>query len=167
MQPEDMAHRLIIFDADDTLRRTLVPSQPCPRAPHEWALMPGVADQLHALPWGEGRLKVGVASNQDQVAYGHLTEQMARTLLMDMISAATGHVPPAAAVQLCAHALEHPCACRKPEPGMLLRIMSYYHIPAHEALFVGNAPTDQEAARRAGASFAFANDFFRWSEEQS
>ncbi|MGI8508080.1 MAG: HAD-IIIA family hydrolase [Gemmatimonadaceae bacterium] len=162
-----MAHRLIIFDADDTLRRTLVPSQPCLRAPREWALIPAVADQLHALRWGNGGLKVGVASNQDQVAYGHLSEQMARALLTDMISAATDHVPPPAAVQLCTHALEYPFSWGKPEPGMLLRIMSHYNVPAHETLFVGNAPTDQEAARRAGAPFAFAQDFFRSSREQS
>lgn len=155
-----MSYRLVIFDADDTLRRTLIPAQPCPRAPGEWELIPGVSAQLRALPWGHDGLRLGVASNQDQIAYGHLTEEMARTLLVDMIGAATGHVPPPAAIQLCPHSLESQCYCRKPEPAMLLRIMSYYGVPAPETLFVGNAPTDQEAARRAGASFAFANDFF-------
>src|SRR5689334_11626787 len=37
--------RLFIFDADDTLRHTLVPGQPSPRAADEWELLPGVAER--------------------------------------------------------------------------------------------------------------------------
>lgn len=168
MPPEHMRYRLVIFDADDTLRRTVVPDQPCPRAPHEWELMPGVAHRLRCVRWGrEDGLLLGVASNQDQIAYGHLSETMARSLLASMVGAATGHVPAGEAIQLCPHALEQPCDCRKPEPGMLLRIMRYYGVAPDATLFVGNAVTDEQAARRAGTSFAYAADFFRWDAEQS
>ncbi|MGI9090037.1 MAG: HAD-IIIA family hydrolase [Gemmatimonadaceae bacterium] len=167
MQREELPYRLVIFDADDTLRRTLVPGQPCPRAAHEWELMPRVAERLRSIPWGTHGLLLGVASNQDQIAYGHLSEATARDLLLDMIARASGHVPPDDAVQLCPHALEQPCDCRKPAPGMLLSIMDYYGVSPAETLFVGNALTDEEAARGAGASFALADDFFDWSREQS
>ena len=39
-------YELIVFDADGTLRRTVVPDQPCPRAAGEWILMPGVREVL-------------------------------------------------------------------------------------------------------------------------
>lgn len=166
MQRDGLVHRLYIFDADDTLRRTLVPGQPCPRAPTEWELIPGVADRLRSMNWGAGGRLLGVASNQDQIAYGHFTEPTARALLVDMISAATGHVPAPEAVQLCPHALDVPCDCRKPAPGMLKRIMEFYSVSPSETLFVGNATTDEEAALRAGVSFAWANYFFGWGGEE-
>lgn len=156
--------RLVIFDADDTLRRTLVPGQPCPRAPGEWELMPGVRERLRGIAWGR-ELLLGIASNQDQVAYGHLSEAMARRLLVDAARCATGHEPPAGAVQLCPHALEVPCDCRKPAPGMLRRIMDHYQVAPAATLFVGNASGDEEAARRAGVRFAWAHHFFGWHEE--
>ncbi len=166
MQRDAILYRLVVFDADETLRRTLVLGQPCPRASDEWELMPGVAERLRSVQWGVSGPHLGVASNQDQIAYGHLSETRARDLLFEMITAATDHVPPGGAVQLCRHALEQPCDCRKPQPGMLLRIMDHYGVSPAETLFVGNALTDEEAARRAGTSFAFANDFFDWGGEQ-
>lgn len=166
MRHEQLRYRLVIFDADNTLRRTLVPGQPCPRAPREWELIPGVADRLRSIAWGSDGVRLGVASNQDQVAYGHLSEEMARTLLIEMIVSASGHLPPRGAVQLCPHALDVPCDCRKPQPGMLLRIMESYDVPARNTLFVGDAATDEEAARRAGVSFRFADEFFSCHTEQ-
>ena len=89
---------LVIFDADDTLRRTLVPGRPCPRAPDEWALLPGVAEVLRGIPWmTPGGPRLGLASNQDQIGYGLLDERTARRLLKDLALAATGTVPPGAA----------------------------------------------------------------------
>jgi D-glycero-D-manno-heptose 1,7-bisphosphate phosphatase len=160
------AARLYVFDADDTLRRTRVAGQPCPRAPGEWELLPGVRERLRGIVWGAGGALLGVASNQDQVAYGYLSEETARRLLVDAVREAAGVEPPPGAVQLCPHALDVPCDCRKPAPGMLLRIMDYYHVAPAETLFVGNAPSDAEAARRAGARFAWAHDFFGWEDRR-
>src|SRR4051812_5888891 len=80
---------LVIFDADGTLRRTLVPGQPCPCSPDEWALMPGVRETLAAVDWRARHLRVGVASNQDWIGYGRVAIDTCRRLLHDMIVAAT------------------------------------------------------------------------------
>jgi D-glycero-D-manno-heptose 1,7-bisphosphate phosphatase len=163
----ERAVRLYVFDADGTLRRTRVPGQPSPRAAGEWELLPDVVPRLRAIRWGDEGARLGIASNQDQIAYGHLTAVMAHTLLMEMAVAATGHAPPPEAVAFCPHALEEPCDCRKPAPGLLLRIMSRYGARAAETLFVGDSPVDAEAARRAGVPFAWAHDFFRRKGERS
>jgi D-glycero-D-manno-heptose 1,7-bisphosphate phosphatase len=156
--------RLVIFDADNTLRRTTAAGKPCPHGLDEWELLPGVRETLARLDWAGG-VRLGVASNQDQVAYGHLTLAMARRLLRDMVSAATGRAPVDACIQLCPHALEVPCDCRKPAPGMLLRIMADVGASPAETLFVGDAATDAEAARRAGVAFTWAADFFGWGAD--
>jgi D-glycero-D-manno-heptose 1,7-bisphosphate phosphatase len=154
---------LVIFDADETLRRTTDPGKPCPHTPEEWVLMPGVRDTLRAVAWGQhGGPALGVASNQDQVAYGYLSLVMARRLLKDLVLEATGITPAEAALQLCPHPAELECRCRKPQPGMLLAIMSHYSTQPAATLFVGNHEVDREAAARAGTDFIWAANVFGW-----
>lgn len=151
--------RAIAFDADDTLRCTTVAGQPCPHAPSEWRLLPWLADgALTQLPWGE-RLALGIASNQDHVGYGHLTERQARELLVSMAVEATGVVPDRDGVQFCPHVLEIACECRKPAPGMLRAITEHFRAAPDAVLFVGNAASDAEAARRAGVRFTHIDEF--------
>ena len=160
---EDIFRRfqLFIFDADDTLRRTTVPGKPCPHAADEWELMPGVRETLRQVSWGQpGAPRLGVASNQDQVAYGHLTLERARQLLRDLAVAASGTSPPDDALQLCPHALDVPCGCRKPSPGMLLSIMDHYGVEREATVFVGNHEVDREAAERAGVAFVWGDSLF-------
>jgi histidinol phosphatase-like enzyme len=124
--------------------------------------MTGVRETLSSIPWGSTAGPCfGLASNQDQVAYGHLTLSMARLLLRDLALAATGRSPAEAALQLCPHALEVNCDCRKPAPGMLLRIMEHYGLDRDVTVFVGNDQVDREAAERAGIAFIWSVDLFR------
>ena len=150
--------RLVIFDADNTLRRVTVPGKPCPHAPGEWEPLPGIREALDGVRWGEGGLLMGMASNQDHVFYGHLSADMARRLLLDAAEAATGHRPSPGAVRFCAHAMDGGCGCRKPEPGLLLEAMAFHGIGPDATLFVGDAEVDREAARRAGVAFLDVRD---------
>ena len=152
--------RLVIFDADGTLRETTVPGQPCPHAPGEWRLLPGVRERLTTIDWNARGINVGVASNQDHVGYGLLSAETARELLRAMIQEATGGAVRDPDVRFCAHRLEDPCECRKPAPGMLLALMRAHDVPPAATLFIGDAPTDAEAARRAQVRFAWASEFF-------
>ena len=145
--------RLVIFDADNTLRRTTAPGQPCPHAPNEWEPLPGIREALAELRWGPGGLLMAIASNQDHVAYGHLSAAMALRLLQDAAEAATGHRPEPGAVRFCAHAIDAGCVCRKPEPGLLLDAMAHHGARPAETLFVGDHAVDREAAARAGVAF--------------
>jgi D-glycero-D-manno-heptose 1,7-bisphosphate phosphatase len=150
--------RLVVFDADDTLRLTTVPGQPCPHRPGEWRPLPGIRDALAGTRWGAGGLLMAMASNQDHVAYGHLSAAMARRLLQDAAEAATGHRPEDGAVRFCAHPMGAGCPCRKPEPGLLLEAMAYHRATPGETIFVGDSPWDREAARRAGVDFLHVGD---------
>jgi histidinol-phosphate phosphatase family protein len=152
---------LVIFDADDTLRETTVPGQPCPFAPNEWKLRPGVRRALQRFLRRRRPPYLGVASNQDRVGYGQLAFADAHRLLHDLARAAFGRELPDEAVQLCPHTPEERCRCRKPEAGMLEQIMHYYGVIPERTLFVGDAEADREAAARAGVAFATADAFFR------
>lgn len=170
---------LLIFDADATLRRCTVAGQPCPNKPGEWALIPGV-EALRELPWSlspsihtglpPGQRKYfGIASNQSGVSLGHMTREDAWFMLCDLAMQVTGDVDGscllAAVIQMCWHT-PGSCECRKPMPEMLHRIMKLYGIGPEKTLYVGDWHTDQDAARAAGVSFAWAWDFFGVSKEE-
>ena len=158
MSPFSPHVRLVIFDADNTLRRVTVPGRVCPWGPDEWEPLPGIREALAGAAWGEGGLRLAMASNQDQVFYGHLTADMARRLLMDAAEAATGHRPEDGAVRFCAHAMDAGCACRKPAPGLLEQAMAHHGIGPDQTLFVGDAEVDREAAAHAGVAFLHVDE---------
>jgi D-glycero-D-manno-heptose 1,7-bisphosphate phosphatase len=157
-------YALLIFDADDTLRRTTIPGRPCPRGPGEWELIPGVREILSGIDWGSGTPRFGVASNQDQIAFELLAEDTAARLLQEMADAAIGAAARDALIRLCPHSAGARCICRKPAPGMLLDLCRAAAVPPARGLFVGNAETDREAARRAGMAFGWADVFFKRGE---
>lgn len=157
----DKPLKLYIFDADGTLRRTTVEGQPCPNKPGEWELIPGVKERLAEIDWGAGGARFGVASNQGGVGVGHMTFAAAYELLAEMVVAAFGvETPPAGSIEICPHAPHATCACRKPKPLMLLRLMHRFGAPRDETLFVGDMDRDEEAARRARVQFMWAHEFF-------
>jgi D-glycero-D-manno-heptose 1,7-bisphosphate phosphatase len=158
MSPFPPQIQLVIFDADNTLRRVTVPGRVCPWGPDEWEPLPGIREALTGTAWGEGGLRLGLASNQDQVFYGHLSAEMAQRLLMDAAEAATGHRPEEGAARFCPHAMDAGCACRKPAPGLLLEVMAHFRIGPGQTLFVGDAEIDREAAARAGVAFLHVAD---------
>lgn len=153
--------RLFIFDADDTLRRTRVPGQPCPHGPEEWELLPDVRAVLQRYDWSSSGLRVGIASNQDHVGYGLVSETLARRMLSDMVRAAFGPLQPPARIELCPRAVPPPHGCWKPSPRMLYRIMAHFRVPPHRTVFIGNSVSDRRAAVAAGSRFMWRDDFFR------
>ena len=174
-------YKLLLFDADSTLRRTTVPGQFCPNAPGEWELLPNVHEILALYDWDTTGF--GIASNQGSVALGYLTDAMAGKLLHDLAYAAINRPPPAGMVKWCPHAPATECACRKPAPHMLTQLLLTWNdwrcyeketqrmswdaprqadVTRWETLYVGDQPSDREAADRAGMAFMFAHDFFGW-----
>ena len=134
MTSEGRTAKLYIFDVDGTLRWTTIPGQPCPNRPGEWELMPNVKETLRRIDWGPSGAYLGVASNQGGVAVGYLTRAMAYQLIEETIRAAIGFIPDHTAIEMCVCPPRARCACRKPEPGMLLRIMERFGVPADQAV---------------------------------
>jgi FMN phosphatase YigB (HAD superfamily) len=54
---------------------------------------------------------------------------------------------------------------RKPAPGMLLAACATFDVSPSQAIYVGDADSDAEAAERAGMAFAWADAFFRLSDD--
>jgi D-glycero-D-manno-heptose 1,7-bisphosphate phosphatase len=124
--------------------------------------MPNVKEILSHMKWGPLGLLLGVASNQGGVALGYLTKAMAYQLIEATLVEAIGFVPPGTIIAMCVCPPEAHCECRKPNPGMLLRIMQTLDVDPQETLYIGDLAIDREAARRAGVAFMWAHEFFHW-----
>jgi D-glycero-D-manno-heptose 1,7-bisphosphate phosphatase len=92
-----------------------------------------------------------VVTNQSAVGRGLLTLQAAEGInayVRQEVEAAGGRLD---AVYMCPHAPEAGCACRKPQPGLLLRAAQAYALDLRGATLIGDALTDVQAAHAAGA----------------
>jgi D-glycero-D-manno-heptose 1,7-bisphosphate phosphatase len=126
--------------------------------PDHIRLLPGVIDGLRALR--DAGYLLAIATNQPGAAKGQIQraaiERTNRTLV-DRLGEAGIAI---AAVETCMHhpessphgerALQRPCDCRKPAPGMLLSLMKQLSLDAAETWMIGDGAPDVEAARRAG-----------------
>ena len=155
--------RLIIFDADGTLRHCTVPGQVCPNADDQWELLPNVKEKLSGINWGSpgrGRVAFGIASNQAGIQKGYLTAETAYRLLADTAKAAVGFRPIEGSIRFCPHGKGDGCACRKPRPLMLERLMDFWGVEPEQTLFVGDMESDRQAAENAGCDYKWARAFF-------
>ena len=157
--------RLYIFDADGTLRWTTVPGQKYPVRDGEWKLMPNVKERLSSIRWSATGPWLAIASNQNGVAEGLLDEATARRLIHDMLVAALGAMPEHTLIELCTCSEQIQCQCRKPAPGLLLRLLAAHRLLPSEAVFIGDLPIDQEAAHQAGIPFLWASELFGCDRE--
>jgi D-glycero-D-manno-heptose 1,7-bisphosphate phosphatase len=152
---------IYIFDADGTLRASTVPGQPCPNRADEWKLLPNVKKTLKKIDWSKNH--IGIASNQGGIALGYLDLDTAYQLCCDMVVEATGRWPPTGCIQICPHAPDEGCACRKPNALMLEYIMRFYG--TRDAMMIGDMESDHLAAEAAGIPFQWAADFFGWETQ--
>lgn len=183
--PVDMIE-LVMFDLDGTLISSYM--QSVDRDFHSWEVLPGRLEVLKLLrSYG---IAVSLITNQAGVAFGHVTEQdvvqklgavaealdFAHLDIYDGGEPSSYGVPKAAPGLLTAHvAYEHPQARleayredpdaiasnrRKPSGVMIQEALNVHSENAIRAVYVGDRPEDEIAARNAGVRFVWAEKFF-------
>ena len=114
----------------------------------ELKLLPGALDALRAL--AASPFAVVVVSNQAAVNRGLLSRPILEDMhqrLQTLVTAAGGQLD---AIYYCPHRPDETCACRKPQPGMLLEAADSLHLALERSYLVGDAITDLEAAVAVG-----------------
>lgn len=158
-------YRLLMFDADGTLRGCTVPGRP-PNTAEESVLLPNVDVMLSRYQWKKQHF-FGIASNQGGVALGSMPEARCKEMLLQLMHDASWYLWPEEVIRFCPHAPQAGCRCRKPAPAMLNDIMHYWHKqraiqgPA-DCLYVGDQESDGATAAAAGIDVCWAKDFFGW-----
>lgn len=119
------------------------------RAWSDVAFLPGALAALERLAGSP--FAVVVVTNQAAVGRGLVTLEQAEALnagVVRAVRAAGGRID---AAYLCPHRPDEGCACRKPRPGLLLRAARELGLCLSDSWIVGDAVSDLEAGRAAGA----------------
>ena len=136
--------------------------------PSHLRLLPGVLEGL--TRFASAGYVLGVATNQPGPAKGQFpvsaveatNQALSRLLQAEGLSIA--------AFEVCLHhpeggpggnpALRQRCSCRKPQPGLLERVLQQTGVAPDRAWMVGDSPSDVEAAHAAGvrAALLFPRD---------
>ncbi|WP_344306549.1 HAD-IIIA family hydrolase [Brevibacterium samyangense] len=107
--------------------------------------VPGARTALEAVR--AKHVRTGVVTNQSGIGRGILTRRQ-----VDAVNARVEQLlGPFDLWEMCPHAPEAGCACRKPAPGMILSAALRCRIDPADIVVIGDIGADVEAARAAGA----------------
>jgi HAD superfamily hydrolase (TIGR01662 family) len=133
--------RAVLFDRDGTLIKNV----PYLADPRQVRPVPGARRTLNQLR--RQGVAVGVVSNQSGVARGLInSDELAK--VNERVESLLG---PFDTWQICPHASDAGCGCRKPEPGLVTAAASELGVTPDECLMIGDIGSDIDAALTAGA----------------
>lgn len=114
----------------------------------EFQFLPGVLSALSRL--ATLPIPIVVITNQSAIGRGLIAPETVTTIhaqLSKAVATAGGRLD---GFFICPHHPATGCACRKPKPGLLLQAAQHFGFKLAQAVFIGDAVTDFEAAQAAG-----------------
>jgi D-glycero-D-manno-heptose 1,7-bisphosphate phosphatase len=137
--------RAVFLDRDGVLNRVVmrVGRPASPRSLEEVVLEPEASRAAAALR--EAGFLLFVVTNQPDLARGLLTAAV-HTSIVTRIREAVAPDD----LMVCPHDDRHGCECRKPRPGMLMRLAERWGVDLASSYMVGDSWKDMEAGRAAG-----------------
>ncbi len=141
---------LVILDRDGVINYD---SPEYIKSPEEFHLIPGSLSAIARLT--KAGYSVVIATNQSGVGRGYYTLEILDKIhqkMNDALALEGGHID---GIYFCPHLPEEGCECRKPKPGLLLRIAEDFKIDLRQALFIGDSLRDWEAAQAVSCPFMF------------
>lgn len=138
--------KLVILDRDGVINYD---SDNYIKTVDEWQILPGSAEAIGRL--SRAGFDICIATNQSGLSRRYFDIETLHAMHQKMVSlveAAGGRI---SKIEFCPHGPDDGCECRKPEPGMLLRILCCYpDIDPANVYVVGDSLRDLESAVQAG-----------------
>lgn len=126
-----------------------------PFTPEQLTLFPSAGEAIRQL--NEAGYKVFLVSNQPGIAKGHLSWQTFENIKQKMNRELAEQGAQLDGEYYCLHhpearvaSLRTSCACRKPEPGLLLQAACEQDIDLSQSCMIGDGLTDIKAGKQAG-----------------
>ena len=139
-------NRWIILDRDGVINAD---SDAYIKSLDEWRPLPGAIDAMARLYHAGYRL--AVITNQSGLARGLFQRSDLEAMhqrLAELLDAQGARID---ALYFCPHGPDDGCDCRKPAPGMFLRLASEHGVDLSATWALGDAYRDIQAAEAAGA----------------
>lgn len=140
-----MSRRLVILDRDGVINRD---SDAFIKSPDEWEALPGSLEAIGML--SAAGFDVAVATNQSGIGRKLLDRPALEAIHDKMRREARAHGGDIGKIEYCPHHPDDQCDCRKPEPGLLLKLSRSYGVPLENVLIIGDSLRDIDAARAVG-----------------
>jgi D-glycero-D-manno-heptose 1,7-bisphosphate phosphatase len=138
--------KLVVLDRDGVIN---LDSDQYIKSPEEWTPIPGSLEAIARLT--QAGFRVVVATNQAGLGRG-LFDMATLNAMHDKMHKAVNQLGGRIdAVFFCPHTQDAGCACRKPQPGMLLEIAERFKLPLAGVAAIGDSLRDLQAASAAGA----------------
>ena len=99
-----------------------------------------------------------VATNQPGISLGSVSEINLNLIHKSMVDRCRKLGIFILCVQICPHNWNQKCSCRKPEPGMLINLITLLQLAPEELLFIGDEEKDKLAALGAKVKYIDVND---------
>ncbi len=138
--------KLVILDRDGVIN---FDSDRYIKSPEEWKPIPGSLEAIARFT--QAGFRVVVATNQSGLGRG-LFDMATLNAMHDKMHKAVNQLGGRIdAVFFCPHAQDAGCACRKPQPGMLVEIAERFNVALEGMPAIGDSLRDLQAADAAGA----------------
>lgn len=140
-----MSGRLVILDRDGVINHD---SSEFVKSPDEWLPIAGSIEAIATL--SSAGFTVAVATNQSGIARGLIdvpTLEAIHLKLRRQVRELGGDL---GRIVYCPHHPDDNCACRKPAPGLLMKLSRQYGVPLTGVPMIGDSERDVIAANAVG-----------------
>jgi D-glycero-D-manno-heptose 1,7-bisphosphate phosphatase len=138
--------KMIILDRDGVINQD---SDDYIKSPEEWMPIAGSLEAISQLK--KAGYLVTIATNQSGIARGLFSEQTLQNIHAKMTKLLAMRGASIDGIYYCPHAPQANCICRKPKPGLLIKIAEDFDIDLKQTSFVGDNISDIKAAEMAQA----------------
>jgi len=138
--------KLIILDRDGVINQD---SDNYIKSPEEWIPIPGSLEAIGRLTQHD--YTIAVATNQSGIARGYYSKDTLQKMhdkMAKLLEPFNGRID---AIFYCPHGPNDHCDCRKPKPGLYLKIAEKFNVSLEGIYVVGDSFRDLEAAMAVNA----------------
>ncbi|RKQ33541.1 D-glycero-alpha-D-manno-heptose-1,7-bisphosphate 7-phosphatase [Oceanobacillus halophilus] len=138
----------IFLDRDGVINEVLSKRVKFVNKPNDFYLLEGAGEGIRLL--NKAGFKVFVVTNQGGIGLGYMQESMLQKVHQKMRKDLAEFGAGVDDIAYCPHKPHANCACRKPEPQMILELAKKYHVDRENSYMVGDRAPDIEAGKKAG-----------------
>ncbi|WP_343042227.1 HAD family hydrolase [Ornithinibacillus caprae] len=138
----------IFLDRDGVINEVLSKRVKFVNKPKDFYLLDGVGEAIKRL--NDAGYKVFVVTNQGGIGLGYMKETALHDVHDKMKADLAEYDATVDDIAYCPHKPHSGCACRKPEPQMILELAKKHDIDLAKSYMVGDREPDIEAGKKAG-----------------
>lgn len=151
-----MRNKAVFLDRDGVINEVLSERVKFVNRPEQLFLLENVGKAVKQL--NEAGYLVFVVTNQGGVGLGYMKEKTLHDIHKKMIAEIKKDGGIIQEVAYCAHRPHAGCACRKPEPKLIIDLAKKYNVDLEQSFMIGDRDVDIEAGKKAGAKTILIGD---------